>query len=165
MEMASRSYGRTATAVSAGHGTPAPMATGGWCWLSFPPRSTRPPVTLDRLAHEYDLRDDLDSAWAARPLEFLRERGRSMLVLEDPGGEPLERRIGAPMEPGSFLGLAIGICAALRKLHQYGFIHEDIKPANILMNCTDGQVRLTGFGIASRLLRERQSPDPPESIG
>jgi serine/threonine protein kinase len=122
------------------------------------------PVTLDRLAHEYDLRDDLDSAWAARPLEFLRERGRSMLVLEDPGGEPLERLIGAPMELGSFLRLAIGICAALRKLHQHGLIHKDIKPANILMNCTDGQVRLTGFGIASRLLRERQSPDPPESI-
>ena len=26
------------------------------------------------------------------------------------------------------------------------------------------QVRLTGFGIASRLPRERQAPEPPESI-
>ena len=32
------------------------------------------------------------------------------------------------------------------------------------MNCADGQVRLTGFGIASRLPRERQAPEPPEII-
>ena len=43
-------------------------------------------------------------------------------------------------------------------------IHKDIKPANILVNGADGEVRLTGFGIASRLPRERQSPEPPEVI-
>ena len=32
------------------------------------------------------------------------------------------------------------------------------------MNCADGEVRLTGFGIASRLPRERQAPEPPEFI-
>jgi serine/threonine protein kinase len=51
------------------------------------------------------------------------------------------------------------------KVHQCGLIHKDIKPANILVNCVDGQVRLTGFGIASRLPRERQAPGPPETIG
>jgi hypothetical protein len=72
-------------------------------------------ASLDRLAHEYALKDELDSAWAARPLELERERGRTMLVLEDPGGEPLERQLGAAMEVGSFLRLAIGIATALRK--------------------------------------------------
>lgn len=48
-----------------------------------------PPFALDRLAHEYELRDQLGSAWAVRPLELAREAGRTMLVLEDPGGEPL----------------------------------------------------------------------------
>ena len=72
-----------------------------------------PPASLDRLAHEYGLKDELDGAWAVRPLELVRERGRSMLVLEDPGGEPLDRLLGAPMEVGSFLRLAIGIAAAL----------------------------------------------------
>ena len=32
------------------------------------------------------------------------------------------------------------------------------------MNCADGLTRLTGFGIASRLPRERQAPEPPEVI-
>ena len=106
----------------------------------------------------------MDGAWAVRPLELERERGRTMLVLEDPGGEPLERLLGAPMEVGSFLRLAIGIAAALGKLHERGLVHKDIKPAHILVNCADGQVRLTGFGIASRLPRERQAPEPPEFI-
>ena len=45
-----------------------------------------------------------------------------------------------------------------------GLIHKDIKPANVLVDSATGRVRLTGFGIASRLPRERQSPEPPEFI-
>src|SRR5262249_33448589 len=45
-----------------------------------------------------------------------------------------------------------------------GLVHKDIKPANILVNSTTDEVRLTGFGIASRLPRERQSLHPPETI-
>ncbi|MER9235010.1 AAA family ATPase [Mesorhizobium sp. M0622] len=123
-----------------------------------------PPASLARLAHEYGLRDELDSSWAVRPLELGSERGRSVLVLEDPGGEPLDRLLGAPMEVGRFLPLAIGIVVAVGKLHQRGLIHRDLKPANIVVNCPDGQVRLTGFGLASRLQRERQSLGPPETI-
>ena len=123
-----------------------------------------PPAALERLAHEYELRDALDAAWAARPLALSREGGRTALLLEDPGGEPLERLIGAPMETGRFLRLAIGIVAALGKAHQRGLVHKDVKPANILANCPDGRTRLTGFGIASRLPRERQAPEPPAVI-
>ena len=109
-------------------------ATGARCWPYCLPRSIRRRSSLDRLAHEYGLKDELDEAWAVRPLELVREGGRTMLVLEDPGGEPLDRLLGAPMEMGRFLRLAIGIAAALGKLHQRGLIHKDIKPANILVN-------------------------------
>ena len=60
--------------------------------------------------------------------------------------------------------LAIAVTAAVGKLHERSLVHKDIKPANILVNPFEGEVRLTGFGIASRLLRERQSPSPPETI-
>src|SRR3954462_10154731 len=120
---------------------------------------------LERLAHELSLKDELDAAWAVRPLKVERGSGRTMLlVLEDPGGEPLARLLGSPMDMGGFLALAIGAATALGKLHQRGLIHKDIKPANIVVHCADGNVRLTGFGIASRLSGERQSPDPPEAI-
>jgi PAS domain S-box-containing protein len=133
--------------------------------LAAQPTAERPtPASLDRLTHEYDLKDQLDSAWAARPLELVREGGQTLLLLEDPGGEPLSGLLGAPMEVGLFLDLAIGICTALGKAHQRGLVHKDLKPANILVNGTNGKVRLTGFGIASRLPRERQAPEPPETL-
>ncbi|SDJ67510.1 PAS domain S-box-containing protein [Bradyrhizobium sp. Rc2d] len=119
---------------------------------------------LDRLTHEYELKDELDTAWAARPLALMRDAGRTVLVLDDLGGEPLDRLLGGPMEIGRFLRLAIAVTSALGKLHQRGLIHKDIKPANILLNEANGHVRLTGFGIASRLSRERQAPEPPETI-
>jgi PAS domain S-box-containing protein len=122
------------------------------------------PGTLNRLKHEYEVKDDLDDAWAARPLGLEREREQTILVLKDPGGDPLDRHIGPPMEVGRFLRLAVALSAALGRLHERGLVHKDIKPRNVLVNSASGQVWLTGFGIASRLLRERQSPDPPEFI-
>src|SRR5262245_28118392 len=120
--------------------------------------------SLDRLTHEYELKDELDRAWAVRPLELVRDAGRTMLVLEDADGEPLDRLLGAPRQVGRFLQLAIGLAVAVGKLHERGLVHKDIKPANILVNSTTDEVRLTGFGIASRLPRERQSLHPPETI-
>jgi len=120
--------------------------------------------SLERLEHEFSLQDELDTDWAARPLALARREGRTMLVLEDPGGEPLNRLLGHSMELSRFIRFAVGLTAALGKLHQRGLIHKDIKPANILVNSASGAVWLTGFGIASRLPRERQSPEPPEVI-
>ncbi len=121
-------------------------------------------VTVNRLVHEYDLKHELDSAWAALPVELVRMQSRTMLVLEDPGGEPLNRTIGTPMEIGAFLRIAIAIAAALDGVHERGLVHKDIKPANILVDPAGSAAWLTGFDFASRLPRERQSPGPPEVI-
>jgi PAS domain S-box-containing protein len=122
------------------------------------------PTTLACLEHEYALAAELDARWAVRPLGLARYRGRPVLVLEDPRGEPLARLLGAPMEVAAFLRLAISIAWAVGRLHAAGLIHKNIKPANVLVNSATGDVWLTGFGIASRLRRERQSPEPPEII-
>ena len=60
------------------------------------PAAERPsPSSLDRLAHEYGLKDELDGAWAVQPLELVRDVDRVMLVFADPGGEPIDRLLGA----------------------------------------------------------------------
>src|SRR3954464_3534741 len=92
-----------------------------------PSRSRLDPLTL-----EYELKDELDGSGAVQPLALTRDAGRTVLVLNDPGGEPLDRLLGGPMEVGRFLRLAIAIASALGKLHQRGLIHKDIKPANIV---------------------------------
>ena len=110
---------------------------------------------------------ELDPAWAALPLEVTRRDGRTMLVLKDPGGEPLDRVLerseGQPLELTRALRIAIGLATALGQVHRHGLIHKDIKPANVLVDDA-GNVWLTGFGIASRLPRESQAPAPPEVI-
>src|SRR5262249_26159541 len=133
--------------------------------LAVLPALEHPPLTsLDRLAHEYGLKDELDGAWAARPLELIREGSRAMLVLEDPGGEILERLLGAPMAVALFLRLPIGLAQAVARLPGRGLLHKELKPAHILADPTSGAGRLCGFGTASRLPRERQAPAPPETI-
>jgi PAS domain S-box-containing protein len=121
-------------------------------------------ASLDCLAHEYGLKGQLDSAWAVRPLELVRQGDQTVLVFEDPGGEPLERLLGAPFETDRFVRLAISIAAALGEVHLHGLVHKDLKPAHIFLDESTGSVRLTGFGLATMLPRERQSPAPPETI-
>jgi PAS domain S-box-containing protein len=116
------------------------------------------------MENEYSLKAELDPAWAARPLALGSHEGRTVLVLADPGGEPLDRLLGEPMEIVEFLRPAVGVSVALGRMHRCGLIHKDLKPANILVNRASGEAWLTGFGIASRLPRERQPPAPPESI-
>jgi PAS domain S-box-containing protein len=135
-----------------------------YAFIPVPSDTDPAPEIINRLAHEYELKEYLESAWALRPLEFVRERGMAMLVVEYSGGEPLDRLIGRPMEIERFLRLATTLSVALGRVHKRGLIHKDIKPGNILVNSETGQVGLTGFGMATRLLRERQSPEPPEFI-
>ena len=125
------------------------------------------PQSLRRLEHEYALAGELEPAWAAKPLALTRHEGRTILVLADPGGEPLDRILERdreyPLDLAHLLGLAINLATALGHAHQRGLIHKDVKPENVLVDGA-GHVCLTGFGIASRLPRERQAPAPPETI-
>jgi PAS domain S-box-containing protein len=127
------------------------------------PLTTPPsPAAIARLQHAFELRNELDPGWAARPLRLVTDNGRLTLLSEDPGGEPLLRLLGQPWEITSFLRFAIGLAAALARLHGRGLIHKDIKPANILVNNATWAVWLTGFGIASHLPRE--APGSTEAI-
>jgi len=117
-----------------------------------------------RLEHEYGLKAELDADWAARPVALTHYNNRLTLVLEDPGGVPVDRLLGQPLDVTHFLRIAIPLAKALRQVHERGLVHKDIKPANILADAAIGAVWLTGFGIASRLPREHQVPATPEVI-
>lgn len=83
------------------------------------------------------------------------------------GVSPLDRLLarnhGQPLDLTRLLSIAAGLATALGKVHRCGLIQKDIKPANVLVDDA-GNVWLTGFGIASQLPRERQSPVAPEII-
>ena len=122
------------------------------------------PGCLKRLEHECSFREALDPAWSARPIAVARDSDRIVLEFEDPGGVPLDQLLGNPLELALFLRLAVSLSAAIDHLHERGIIHKDIKPANVLVDPVAGRCWLRGFGIASRLPRERQPAEPPEFL-
>src|ERR1700755_319062 len=81
------------------------------------------PQGLRRLEHEYSLAGELDPAWAAMPLALTRHEGRTILVLKDPGGEPLdlvlERCAGQSLDLTRALRIGIGMAKALGQVHQH----------------------------------------------
>lgn len=132
--------------------------------LAVTPRQDVPSRSiLRRLENEFSMAAELDSAWAAKPLALHSSDGRSTLILQDPGGHPLDLRLGRGLEITAFLRIAIALVDAIRRFHARGLIHKDIKPANVFVG--EGlDVRVTGFGIASRLARERHRASLPHSI-
>ena len=129
------------------------------------PRSKHPrSQTVQMLEHEHSLRDELNPAWAVRSLALQTHEGRTALVLEDAGNELLLQRARRPMDLGDVLRTGAGVAAALRHLHARGLIHKDVKPANVMIDSSLCHVWLRGFGIASRVPRERRPPEPPEVI-
>src|SRR5260221_1306631 len=142
-------------------GNPSPV-------LVLAPIAEQPaPASLRRLEHEYSLAAELDPAWAVRPLALTRHEGRTILVLKDPGGEPMDRILdrgqGQPLELTRCLRVAIGLATAVGQVHRHGLIHKDIKPANMLVD-DFGNVRLSRFWIPCQLPHEFQAPAPPEVI-
>ena len=87
-----------------------------------------------KLTREYELAEYLDRAWALQPLELVHENGRTTLILEDPGGDLLSQLLDTPMEVDRFLRLAIGITAAISKMHQRDLVHKDIQPIPIFFS-------------------------------
>ncbi|HEX9005804.1 MAG TPA: protein kinase, partial [Bacteroidota bacterium] len=92
-------------------------------------------------------------------------RGSPMMVLEDMGGESLDRLLGRePLPLMRFLELAIGIADTLAGIHDLRIIHKDLNPANIVYNPDTGQFRLIDFGIADELPRHTVAMQPPAAL-
>jgi hypothetical protein len=93
------------------HGNPSPI-------LVVAPTAEQPlPQSLRRLEQEYSLAAELEPAWAAKPLALTLHDGRTILVLADPGGEPLDRVLELdrtqPLDMARLLSIAINLATAL----------------------------------------------------
>jgi serine/threonine protein kinase len=80
------------------------------------------------------------------------------------GTVPLDKMIDGPLAVPEFLRVAAGIAKALGCLQAKRLVHRDIEPANVIVDRATGEAGLTGFGLASRLPRQRPAPEPPEVI-
>ena len=111
-----------------------------------------------------ELETDIMKAYAAHPgqvpgrqylvrfIELLAQQDRIYIAMEKAPGKPLSEHL--PMSPAIAVKAMIHVAQALGHLHELGWVHRDVKPANIMMVPDDPhQVTLLDFGIARRLDR------------
>lgn len=123
------------------------------------------PRELARLEHEFELGRALDTPAVVKALALDALNGRPVLVLEDVGGESLDRLLKASgaLPVGRFLPLAVRIARAVASLHDLHVVHRDLKPENMLVT-PGGAVHLVDLGLASRLSREESDARSARTI-
>ena len=120
---------------------------------------------ITRLKHEYQIRKNLDSEQIVKTISLETFDNRLGLVLEDFAGESLGQLLEKEiLSPRAILNIAIQITKALEYLHQNQIIHKDIKPSNIIINSETKQVKLTDFGIATKLNKENPQFNNPNCV-
>ncbi len=147
----------------------------GEVWLAVEegPRNFRRQVALKRLLATGDLSDYARESFVAEAQVIARldhpnivrlielgetEEDHSLyLVLDFVDGAALDRLVkkGGPLSPVAVAYLGREVAKALSAVHSmadengnnYGVVHRDVSPANILIS-RDGRVRLSDFGVA-----------------
>src|SRR5262249_11285005 len=106
----------------------------------------------DRFDREAEILQQFRHPSIVRFLAVGRFRGTSYIAMEYVQGVTLETVIA---ERGNIpwlevVDLGIQIWEALHYAHEFGVVHLDLKPSNLMVT-TEGKIKLTDFGIAKDL--------------
>ena len=122
-----------------------------------------PKSTADREGYRWGLSRFLDEARTlarfehrnvVRVRDFFEANGTAYIVMDYEDGEPLDsvlERTGTLTE-AQIKRLLLPIVAGLRQMHAAGFLHRDVKPANIFIRRSDESPVLLDFGSARQAL-------------
>ena len=117
------------------------------------------------LQHEADVLSSLNGTNVIQLIERARIRDLPSLVLEDTGGQSLDRLTSHRRIPlKACVGIGIAITKALKDVHGGGVVHKDINPSNIIVNAKTNTVRLLDFGISSSYSTEQATITAPTSV-
>jgi serine/threonine-protein kinase len=105
---------------------------------------------------EEEIGRQLDHPSVLRFLPLTVDKRRSYIVTEYVPGKTLAETLssGGPLPEKAALAIASQICAAVAHMHERGFVHYDLKPANIIL-CPDGTLRLIDLGLAHAAVSSR----------
>ena len=96
------------------------------------------------LRDEFQLLSQLDHPHIVKIQSFgLTTKKQPYFVMEYVDGPPLDKSVLERISSPDFHSILVDICLALDYIHDYGLIHQDVKPTNILL-----QSRHTGPPMA-----------------
>ncbi len=105
-------------------------------------RLVREAVTLARLQHSH----------IVTVFDVIHQGEVAFIAMELVEGVGLDRYLHQMMQlpADQVVALGVALFSALETAHRAGFVHHDIKPANILLG-SDGSIKFTDFGISELL--------------
>ncbi|PTL78247.1 AAA family ATPase [Vitiosangium sp. GDMCC 1.1324] len=111
--------------------------------------------SLAMLHHEFSLLRELEAlgvVGVVRPRALEDVAGVPALVLEDAGPHDLQEWLKHnPVEPDTFLELALQLAEILCHLHRLRVLHRDLNPTNILVAAGTRRLTLIDFDLATRV--------------
>jgi serine/threonine-protein kinase len=109
----------------------------------------------------------LDHPYLLRFVSLPADKRHAYVVTEYVPGRTLADHLaqwGALPEPEALL-IARRVCEALAHVHARGFVHYDVKPANVML-CPDDSIRIIDYGSAHAVASSRLTlVGPPPAIG
>ncbi|CBN56170.1 MULTISPECIES: protein kinase domain-containing protein [Kamptonema] len=127
---------------------------------------------LVQFRNQYTIAKNLDFPNIVKPLTLESCHNSYALIMEDFSGISLSTYLtianknhnNKSLSLIEFLPLALQLTDILNYLYQNRVIHNDIKPANILINPDTKQLKLIDFSISSLLPRETQEIQNPNIL-
>ena len=136
---------------------------GLWVLIKGAASSEQSAQELAEIRHDHEITRALEIEGVLRAEELVRGENGSALILENTEGLPLRKLMDAArLDLLDSLKVAVSLIGILKEVHRQGILHKMINPLNIFVDPASGTVKLTGFGLATRLPKENLTTLSPQ---
>ena len=134
------------------------QSDGLWVLIKEAVSSEQSAQELAEIRHEYEITQALEIDGILRAEEVVQYENGSALILENTDALPLRKLMDTTrLDLLDSLKVAVSLTGTLEEVHRQGHLHKMINPFNIFLDPVSGTVKLTGFGLATRLPKENSA--------